>query len=444
MIPAALLLVPLLVPSPATLRVGPGSLYPTIGQAVAAAGPGDTIVVGAGAYDENVVLARSVSLRGEGWPVIRGRGTGNTILIEADDVLVEGFVVTGSGPDMMASDAGIRVRGDRARLRGNRLERNLFGIYLDGCEEALLEGNVVTGKREDDLGSRGAGIHLYDSRRNRIAGNVVSDVRDGVYFDHSDDNLVEDNDFHHLRYGIHYMFCADNRFFGNVLRDSVGGAAVMYTERVVFRDNRMVGNRDGHNAFGLLLKDCEDSLAERNVIVDNVNGIFLDSAHRNRFERNLVAFNDVALLHYASAMDNDFTRNDFIANGAILHTVGRAHSRWTPPDGGNYFSDYRGFDLDGDGAGDVPHRLQDAFEHLAGNHPLMRLYLQSAAADALAAAERTFPVIPSSEEQDTAPRMRPASGARIPARPVRGRLVFSMGALATLGLVLLGLWRLGR
>ena len=69
--------------------------------------------------------------------------------------------------------------------------------------------------------------------------------------------------------------------------------------------------------------------------------------------------------------------------------------------------------LDGDGVGDTPHRLQDAFEYLEGSRPLLRMFLFSAASDALAAAERSFPIVPSSEEEDTAPRMKPMSGVKM-------------------------------
>jgi nitrous oxidase accessory protein len=187
----------------------------------------------------------------------------------------------------------------------------------------------------------------------------------------------------------------------------------MYTERVTFSDNQILNNREGYNAFGLLFKDAIDSVAERNVIVGSVNGIFMDSSHRNRLNNNLVAYNDVGVMLYASSLDNSFSENDFVGNLATLHTVGRADADWTPEGTGNYYSDYTGYDVDGDGIGDRPHRLQDAFEYLEGSRPLLRLFLNSAAADALAAAEQSFPLVPSSEEEDAAPSMRPVSGVKM-------------------------------
>lgn len=407
-----------------TLEVGPGGAITTIGAALLAARPGDRIEVAAGRYRERLEIDVPVALVGVGEPAIDGTGTGDTIRILADDVTVTGFSVRGSGDDMMTSDAGIKVLGARATVAGNRIHDNLFGVYLDRCREALIEGNRITGRAELEVGRRGAGIHFYDAHHNTVRGNRVSSVRDGVYFDHADFNLVEDNEFDHLRYGVHYMYCSDNRFFRNVFRDSVAGVAIMYTERVTFSDNRILDNREGFHAFGLLLKDALDSVAERNVIVNNGTGIFLDSSHRNRFADNLVAYNDTAVMLYASSLDNAFSGNDFIGNLATLRTVGRAAADWSPDGRGNHYAGYRawgGYDLDGDGRGDTPHRLQDAFEYLVGNHPLLQLFLSSAAADALAAAERSFPLVPSSEQVDRAPAMRPISGvtAATAARPER-------------------------
>jgi nitrous oxidase accessory protein len=413
---AALLVAALAFAGPSaadTLRVGPDAPFTTVGAALLAAAPGDRIEVAAGVYHETLSVDVPVELVGLGEPEIAGAGEGDVVGVVADDVTVRGFAIRGSGQEMMRSNAGIKVFGDRARIAGNRIFDNLFGVYLDGARQAVIEDNEITGRREVDIGRRGAGVHLYASDHNRMSGNRVSFVRDGVYFDHSDFNTVADNTFHHLRYGVHYMYCSDNRFFRNVFRDSLAGVAIMYTERVTFNDNLILHNRAGYHAFGLLMKDALDSVAEGNAIVGNTSGVFLDSSHRNRFVRNLVAHNDVGVVLYASSLENSFADNDFVGNLATLHTVGKASADWNPSGHGNHYSDYAGYDLDGDGRGDVPHRLQDAFEVLEGNHPLLRLFLSSAAADALAAAERSFPLVPSSEQVDSAPAMRPVSGVEV-------------------------------
>ena len=423
------------------LRVGPGG-YSTIREALEAAAPGDEIHVASGKYHENLVIEQSVVLLGEGKAHVVGLGEGDVVRVMGDDVEMRGFSISGSGNDMLVSDAGIKIFGTRARVIDNTIYDSLFGVYLRGCTEALVENNRIRGRVEVEVGRRGAGIHFFDAHHNIVRGNDIAFVRDGVYFDHADFNTVEDNEFAQLRYGVHYMYCKDNHFYRNVFRDSVGGVAIMYTERVVFQDNQILNNRKGFNAFGLLFKDAIDSVAERNVIVNSVNGIFLDSSHRNSIRNNLVAYNDVGVMLYASSLENSFGGNDFVGNLATLHTVGRADADWTPDGMGNYYTDYRGYDIDGDGIGDAPHRLQDAFEYLEGSRPLLRMFLYSAASDALSAAERSFPLVPSSEEEDTAPQIKPVSGVKMTYQyeGSEGRRGSSMLAGGSLLALLLGGW----
>jgi len=446
----AAMLLPLMpyVAQAAVLEVGAGRSYVSVAQAVDAAAPGDTIAVGPGVYSGNLRLAKPVKLVGSGWPTLAGSGQGNVVLVLADDVELTGFVIRGSGTDMMHSDAGAKVHGAQAFIHGNRLMDNLFGVYLGQCERALIEDNAIVGPRKLDVGSRGAGVHLYDAHYCTIRHNRVSYVRDGVYFDHADHNTVEDNEFFDLRYGVHYMYCGPNQFYRNVFRDSVAGVAIMYTEGVTFSDNQIISNRKGYNAFGLLMQACSNCVAERNVIVNNTSGVFMEGSRNNLIAHNLIAYNDVGAVIFGSAPDNTFTGNDFVGNLATLHTIGHVTEDWAPGGHGNYYGDYEGYDMDGDGVGDVPHKLQDAFEYLEGNHPLLRLYLNSAAADALVLAERSFPLIPSSNQEDPAPQVRPVSGVRVSSEAAGGQQGGSWGAqaAAATSLLLVGglLWRLGR
>ncbi len=432
----------------AVLEAGPGQTYASLAQAIAAAQPGDEVVVHAAEYPEQLVLDRPVTLRGRPGAAITGVSQGSTITINADDVQLVDLVIRGGGKDMMHSDAAVKIRGDRALVANCQIIDGLFGVYIGGADQVVLEDNEICGKLDLELSSRGSGIHLYDSDLAQIRGNNVHHVRDGVYFDHADHNLVEDNEFHNLRYGVHYMYCGPNEFYRNSFHDNVAGVAIMYTDGVVFSDNQIISNRQGYNAFGLLFQACTNCRAERNVIINNTSGVFLEGSRDNIITHNLIAYNDVGVIAYGSAPDNTFQENDFIGNLATLHTVGKVNLDWSAGGVGNYYGDYAGYDLEHDGVGDIPHKLQDAFEYLVGGHPLLRLYLNSAAADALSLAERSFPLIPSSDQQDAYPRQRPASGVRVAVEPLAaagGTGWFAwLGSAAVLLASCAGFWRLAR
>lgn len=380
--------------------------FQSVVAAIAAAQPGDTIRVQAGTYVSDLVLDKPLTLEGVGRPIIRGSGRGSVVVVLADRCTVRGFVIERSGGDLQQEHSGILLKSSHNRVEENELRDVLYGIYLFHSQGNTIRRNVIRGRNELELGERGAGLHLWNSPGNLIEENTIVEARDGMYIQSSHGNLIRRNRIFHLRYGLHYMFSDANQFEDNLFSHNVAGAAIMYSKRIEFRRNAFIHNR-GFSSFGILFQDCEECRAEENVIVDNAVGIFLEALRRSTFCRNLIAENDVAMQMFSSADENVFSDNNFIENLSPLHLIGkRTTTRWEQNGRGNFWSDYEGYDLDGDGIGDVPHKIQNVFEYLEGNYPRLRLYLNSPAAQALAVAEKTFPVIQGSPEVDRAPLMK--------------------------------------
>src|SRR5699024_8349074 len=78
--------------------------------------------------------------------LIQGDGKGSVITVTADDVLIEGIEITGSGIVLPEMDSAILVRrtAHRATLLDNHIQGNLFGVYLHGANDALVKGNTIT------------------------------------------------------------------------------------------------------------------------------------------------------------------------------------------------------------------------------------------------------------------------------------------------------------
>ncbi|HSB29701.1 MAG TPA: NosD domain-containing protein, partial [Pyrinomonadaceae bacterium] len=206
--------------------------------------------------------------------------------------------------------------------------------------------------------------------------------------------------------GLHYMFSNGNIFEDNLFENNVAGAAIMYSNNIEFRRNAFVHNR-GFSSFGILFQECNELVAENNFVIDNATGIFMEALRKTRFQRNVIAQNDVAMQMFSNSDENVFTENNFVDNLTTLQLVGKSTTtKWSEDGRGNFWSGYDGYDINEDGRGDVPWRVQDVFEYLQGNHPRLQLYLDSPAARALAIAERTFPILKGSEEIDNAPLMR--------------------------------------
>ena len=389
--------------------IGVSATGPTLSiqQAVSLAQPGDTIEVQPGSYTGNLVLNKPLTMVGVGWPVIRGEGQGSVITINGAGCTIRGFIVEHSGDMLVDEDSGILLKSSGNRLEQNQLRDVLFGIYLFASEHNQIIGNTIHGRPLPDLGERGSGIHIWNAGDNTIVGNTIIDARDGMYLQNAHDSTIRGNRVSDLRYGLHYMYSDDNVFEDNIFDHNVAGAAIMYSRNIQFRRNAFIHNR-GFSSFGILFQGTDDCLAEDNVIADNEVGLFLEAHSHSIFRRNLIAGNDLALQIFSSAEVNTFESNNFIANLGPLRIVGRSTSTfWNGAQVGNYWSDYEGYDLDADGIGDIPFKIQNVFEHMEGNYPRLRIYLLSPASQALALAEKGFPVIEGSKEFDHRPLMHP-------------------------------------
>jgi len=387
--------------------VGQGVDYPTVQAALDAAAPGVVVRIYPGIYNENLVLKKTVKLEGIGRPVIRGTGQGSTVVITADSCEIRGLVIEHCGGDLQAENSGILVKSRSAVLENNRLRDVLYGIYLLRARQAVIRNNTISGRPELELGERGAGLHFWDSPDNIVEDNTICDARDGFYIQSSPGNQIRRNNVFRVRYGVHYMFSDRNTFEDNIFSHGIAGAAIMYSTDIQFRHNAFLHNR-GFSSFGILFQDCEHCLAERNLIIDNATGIFMEALRTSEFRNNIIGENDVALEMFSSAEGNLFTGNSFIQNLSPMQLIGTSTTtRWAENGKGNYWSNYSGYDLDANGVGDIPHKIQNVFEYMEGNHPRLRLFLESPAAQAIATAETIVPLIHGPAVSDTCPLIKP-------------------------------------
>jgi nitrous oxidase accessory protein len=113
--------------------------------------------------------------------------------------------------------------------------------------------------------------------------------------------------------------------------------------------------------------------------------------------------------------NNSIIRNNFINNlGNLVMDVKKTSTVWVDGSGGNYWTSYKGYDLDGDGKGDLPHTIQNVFQVLESEIPEIRFYLNSPSAEILEIAERSLPILELGLEKDNAPMMKAVKNEDIP------------------------------
>lgn len=388
------------------LTVGKGGQYSTITDALAAAQPGDRVLVRAGTYRESTLVVRTarVTVEGEGWPVLDGQGEREVLVIAADDVTVRGLVVTRTGVSNLQDRAGIRARDARnCVIEHNRLRDNLWGIYLQRATDCVVRDNdiVAHGLKQTESGN---GIHLWYSAGALIEGNRIRGHRDGIYFEFSALGVTRDNiSEQSQRYGLHFMFSDSCRYEHNTFRDNNSGVAVMYSRGVVIHDNRFERSW-GSAAYGLLLKDIMGGEISDNVFLRNSTGLYVEGSSRLEVRGNEFTQNGWAAKVLADADGNHFTANRFAGNAFDVTTNSRsANSTFD----GNWWDEYRGYDLNRDGVGDIPFHPVRLFALVVEQHPAALLLLRSPLVSILDAAERVLPVLTPEALVDRHPLMRP-------------------------------------
>lgn len=418
-----------------------------LAAALAAAQPGETVIVPAGVYPGPLVIDRSLKLVGEGRPVIQGDGQGNVIEITAPDVTFAGFVVRGSGDSIDREDAGILVTAPRAVVADNRLEDVLFGIYLQEAPDSTIRANTVLAK-DLPISRRGDGVKIWYSHHSLIEGNHVQGSRD-ILFWFSPDSIIRDNIVEDGRYGMHFMQTSQQLVENNILRRNAVGIYLMYGRGFTLRRNLMQDNH-GPSGYGLGLKDVDDVVVEGNRMISNRLGVYVDNSPVSsdafvRFENNLFAYNEIGANLLPLVQRNTYTQNIFQDNGEQIAIQGGGEllgNQWSDESGlGNFWSDYAGFDADGDRVGDIPYQSISLYENLMALYPELRLFQLSPAADALDFAATAFPLFqPRAKMSDERPLMAPPSLPLVPGLsrpPFLGNALAAFAMLFLAGLILL-------
>ncbi len=390
---------------PAVIKVCPECGIKSLKDAIRKAQSGDIIIVKGGVYREGTIIVnKSVKLIGEKNPVIDGQGKYEVVKITANDVVLQGFKVVNSGRSEIEDIAGIKVENVKGCvIKDNILENNFWAIYLANVKDCRVENNKIRGPFKVGEAYSGNGIHLWRCRRILIKNNHITGHRDGIYFEFVEDSVIEGNVSEgNWRYGLHFMFSHRDKYINNTFRNNGVGVAVMYTKKVLMEGNRFERNWGGAS-YGLLLKAIDDSLIIHNTFYRNTAGILMDECQRSVIKENDFIDNGWALRIWANSMNNLITKNNFLGNTFDVAT----NSTMNPNRiGGNYWSAYRGYDLNRDGVGDVPYRPVKLFSYIVENNPAASVLLKSFFIEILNIVEETLPAVISVSIEDPEPLMR--------------------------------------
>jgi nitrous oxidase accessory protein len=384
-----------------TLIVSPGGLG--LAQAVRQAPAGSRIVVRAGTYREPaIVIDRPLVIVGEGRPRIEPSEAATLIRVVADDVTLSGLVLANVAPSNVEDRAAVKFEHARRCVAEDlRIENAPFGIYLSQSTDCRISRNVVSGAGSGSQ-ALGNAIHLWSSSHASITDNLVTNHRDGLYFEFVKDATIERNvSTRNARYGLHFMFSDGCTYRDNRFEHNGAGVAVMYTHEVSMERNDFRDNR-GASSYGLLLKEIRNSRLDGNRFGANTVGLLIEGGGHLTVSRNWFSENGWAVKLMANSTDDRFEGNVFEGNSFDVATNSRDTSAVVS---GNWWDRYHGYDLNHDGRGDVGFHPVRLFSLLVANHPQSVILMRSAFVDLLDAAERTLPVLTPETLVDSSPLM---------------------------------------
>jgi len=399
---------------------------------------GDVIELAAGEYHGAIRIDRSLVLTGGPDAVLDGGGAGNVVTVSAPDVTVRGVTVRGSGRDLQAMDSGIFLRktAERATIENNRLVGNLFGVYVHGAQGSRVAHNVIEGLRGGRLSEAGNGVSLWNAPDVTIANNTFRYGRDGIFSISSRKDRFVNNRFEQVRFAVHYMYTNDSEVSGNVSIGNHVGYAIMYSNRLVIRDNSSERDRD----YGILFNYANYAEIDGNRVTggplgtisgladerqddergmvpeakrerDSRSGpekcVFIYNTNHNKFHNNWFERCAIGVHFTAGSEGNEITGNAFVNNANQVKYVGTRHLDWSSGGRGNYWSDNPAFDLNGDGIADTAYRPNDLIDRVLWTAPAAKLLINSPAVQVIRWAQAQFPALLPGGVVDSHPLMSP-------------------------------------
>jgi len=300
--------------------------YSTIQLAINRATLGDTIKVASGIYPERIEITKPLRLIGEGPDSTEIVGSGTAVLVKADNVEISGFTV----------------------------RNGTYGIFLSYCSGAMLRNNVMSGNKWNfgiwgDISSHF--VHDID------ASNIVDGKPICFWVNESGKHVPRNAGY------VALVNSANITVEDLSLTSNEQGVLLVNTNSSFVRNVTMLGNDKGIS----LRWSSNNLVLLNNLISINWQAFHLLSSHNNTLTENTIRNGNYGILA-ENSNENSIYHNNFLNNKEQQYQLNSVN-KWDNGREGNYWSDYKGEDTDGDGIGDtlLPHLEVDY-------HPLVRVF----------------------------------------------------------------------
>lgn len=370
-------------------------------------------------YAEKATITKPITIIGHDKTLMRA-GYENTVLTIKDTKNV-----TLKNLRFSRSKSAIDVKNSsQIKIEDVKMVYMFGGVDIRDSNNITVDNFFMRGI-DGQYADKGAGIGAYDSEKINIYNSDITEVMDAYYLERVTGSVILNNKATFSRYGLHYMYGKDIYARDNLLEDNVTGIMLMIAENALLENNTIQYQSDW-NSSGFTLYNAENITTKNNKFIGNRTAISSQNMKKALIVDNVFLTNQTAVEFTGSEKDNTLNHNDFLGNIVNIRSDGTSSDIHQ-----NFYDDYAGFDIDGDGLGDEKYVALQSFGQWMVREPAYQYFTESPSVVLLNEMDQQTNKIEKDQLVDQQPLMK-ATSEKVEKQPINIWLLL-VGAIIFIG-----------